>query len=374
MPRHRFTLAALATLAVPGLDVAVTRTFTGGGDGLHDAALLTDRTGADLVVRAPVDDDAAARLDAEVGGLGALTAGVRGRLPFEVPAVVGVLAAPRAVVSTYVAGARLRPAAVTAERPLVRSVARAMAAVHDLPTLPVTEAGRPEATAAACADGVRRLLARADSTGEVPLELVNRWSAAADDPALWRFRPTVVHGTLAPECLLTASPGTAEERVTGVLGWSGLAVGDPAQDLAWCLGLPAPGAAAAVLTAYGAARPRDADPGLTQRALLYAELELVRWLLHGLEARDDAVVGDAVHLLEALLAGVLEHTAGVLGDGPPRALTVAEVERMLDARAHREAPRLSTSADSRAPVAAQAARSSSTEATRSGRTTRSRAT
>ena len=70
MSRHRFTLAALATLAVPGLDVAVTRTFTGGGEGQHDAALLTDADGDHSVVRAPVDAQSAARLTAEIEVLG----------------------------------------------------------------------------------------------------------------------------------------------------------------------------------------------------------------------------------------------------------------------------------------------------------------
>src|SRR5205823_14237861 len=98
MPRHRFTLAALATLAVPGLDVAVTRTFTGGGEAQHDAALLTDRSGTHLVVRAPVDAQAGARLAAEYRVLAALTPGARARLPFGVPTGVGVLPAPQAFV------------------------------------------------------------------------------------------------------------------------------------------------------------------------------------------------------------------------------------------------------------------------------------
>ena len=348
MPRHRFTLAALATLAVPGLDVALTRTFTGGGDGQHDAALLTDARGAHYVVRAPVDAAAAARLEAEGRALAALTPGVRARLPFAVPSVAGVLPKPRAVVSGYVAGSRLQPGAVRADSALATSIGRAIAAVHDLPTAVVADTGLPAATAADCARAVTELVRRADSCGDVPLELVNRWTAAAEDPALWRFRPAVVHGALAAECVLTGQRGAVDEQVTGVLGWAALAVGDPAQDLAWSLGLPNPGAAVAVLDAYDAARPQDADPALRQRALLYAELELVRWLLFGLERRDPAITDDAVQMLEALLASVLEHTAGSLGNDRSRPLSVAEVERMLDARHD-------------APVVAHASRSSSAE-------------
>ena len=357
MTRHRFTLAALATLAVPDLDVVVTRTFTGGGDGQHDAALLTDRSGRHLVVRAPVRAEAALRLETEGRALDALTPGARARLPFGVPAVLGVLPSPRAVVSGYVDGAPLKPGAVGPDGDLVRSVARAIAAVHDLPTSLVADAGLPALTAAQCGRAVEALVERADSTGDVPMELIARWSAAAADPALWRFRPTVVHGALAPECVLVG-PRSAPEAVTGLLGWSQLAVGDPARDLAWCLGLPVPGAAAALLGAYAAARPRAADPALAQRALLHAELELVRWLLHGLETRSTAVVDDAVGLLDALLSSVLEHSAETLAGAAPPVLTVAEVERMLDARAQRDVPRPSAS---RTPVDAHAARSSAAE-------------
>ena len=355
MPRHRFTLAALATLAVPGLDVAVTRTFTGGGEGQHDAALLTDREGDHLVVRAPVDAQAAARLTAEVAVLAVLTPGVRARLPFAVPSGRGVLPAPHAVVTTYLPGVRLQPAAVGADSALAASIGRAIAAIHELPTAVVAEAGLPVATAADCVRGVEELIARADSTGEVPLELINRWSAAAADPTLWRFRPCVVHGGLAAESLLVSPREDPDHRVTGVLGWAGLQVADPARDLAWVLGLPATGAAGTVLDTYAMVRGRDADPAIARRALLYAELEIARWLLHGVERNDAGIASDAVQMLEALLASVLEGTAGTLVGERGPTLTVTEVERMLDARRQRAA------SASRAPLAAQASRSSSGE-------------
>lgn len=355
MPRHRFTLAALATLAVPGLEVAVTRTFTGGGDGQHDAALLTDAAGDHLVVRAPVDEQAGARLTAEIAVLAALTPGVRARLPFAVPSTVGVLPAPQAVVSTYLPGVRLQPASVGAGSALAASIGRAIAAIHELPTAVVADAGLPVATAAECVKGVEELIARADSTGDVPLELIDRWTAAAADPTLWRFRPCVVHGGLAAESLLTTPKEDLDGRVTGVLGWAGLQVGDPARDVAWVLGLPAAGAAGSVLDTYTAVRGRGSDPAIARRALLYAELEIARWLLHGADRGDVVVADDAVQMLGALLASVLEGTGGTLVGERLPTLTVTEVERMLDARRQRAA------GASRAPLAAHASRSSSAE-------------
>lgn len=355
MPRHRFTLAALATLAVPGLDVVVTRTFTGGGDGQYDAALLTDRDGHHSIVRAPVDAQSGARLTAELAVLAALTPGVRARLPFSVPSSRGVLPAPHAVVTGYLPGVRLQPATVEAGSALAESIGRAIAAVHELPTAVVADAGLPVATAAGCVRGVEELIARADATGEVPLELISRWSAAAADPTLWRFRPCVVHGGLAAESLLVSAKDDPDPRVTGVLGWAGLQVADPARDLAWVLGLPAPGAASTVLDTYSAVRSRDSDPAIARRALLCAELEIARWLLHGVDRGDDAVAADAVQMLEALLAAVLDGTAGTLVGERLPTLTVTEVEGMLDARRQR------TASASRAPLAAQAARRSSAE-------------
>ncbi|MGT2424921.1 phosphotransferase [Amnibacterium kyonggiense] len=355
MPRHRFTLAALATLAVPGLDVAVTRTFTGGGEGQYDAALVTDAGGEHLVVRAPVDPQAAARLTAEVDVLEVLTPGVRARLPFAVPSTKGVLPAPHAVVTSYLPGVRLQPGAVGAESALAGSIGRAVAAIHEVPTAVVADAQLPVATAADCLRGVEDLIERAGSTGDVPLELIDRWSAAAEDATLWRFQPCVVHGGLAAESLLVSPKEDPDSRVTGVLGWAGLQVGDPARDLAWVLGLPETGAAATVLDTYTAVRGRNADTALTRRALLYAELEIARWLLHGVERRDAVITDDAVQMLGALLASVLDGTAGTLVGERQPTLTVAEVERMLDARRQR------ASSASRAPLAAHASRSSASE-------------
>jgi macrolide phosphotransferase len=162
-----------------------------------------------------------------------------------------------------------------------------------------------------------------------------------------------VHGGLAAESLLVTPKEDPDSRVTGVLGWSGLQVGDPARDLAWVLGLPVPGAAGTVLDTYTAVR--GADPAIARRALLYAELEIARWLLHGVDRRDAGIRSDAGQMLDALLASVLEGTAGTLVGERLPTLTVTEVERMLDARRQRGA------SASRAPLAAQASRSSSVE-------------
>src|SRR3954471_8539032 len=107
MARHHFTLAALATNAVPGLEVAAAQPFTGGGTGAFDAALITSAAGGHLVVRVPLRAAAARTAAAEARALAALRPGVRHRLPFEVPAVHGLLAGATglpAFVTSYVPG------------------------------------------------------------------------------------------------------------------------------------------------------------------------------------------------------------------------------------------------------------------------------
>jgi aminoglycoside phosphotransferase (APT) family kinase protein len=330
MARHRFTLAALATSAVPGFEVASAQAFTGGGHGDHDAALLTGRDGSHTVVRVPTSAQAARRLLGEVRALTALTAGTRSRLPFAVPVVRGTADPPPTVVTDYVPGSRLRLDAVTAGSRLAASIGQAIAAVHALPTGVVADAALPVAGAG---DGVRQVaqvMDRAARTARVPAPLLDRWEAAIDDPSLWRYQPTVVHGSLGAESVLTASRGTPDDAVAGILGWADLQVADPAKDLAWVLGLPLEGATAAVFAAYSAARHGEVDRELRQRAMLHAELELARWLVYGVEADRSDVVEDATRMLATLHRRVQDDTAGSLEHKPLPTLSLDEVERMLD--------------------------------------------
>jgi aminoglycoside phosphotransferase (APT) family kinase protein len=265
-----------------------------------------------------------------VRALQALTPGARGRLPFAVPEVRGVGEHPLTVVTRYLPGSRLRLAHVRAGSDLAVSLGAAVAAVHALPTAVVSEAGLPVLGPGDAQRIARDLVERAAATGRVPGELLARWRDAAGDAALWRFQPVVVHGALDADALLTAERGAPDERLVGVLGWSGLEVGDPARDLAWALALPGAGAAADVLAAYAAARHGTADRELSRRAMLHGELELARWLLHGVESGSTAVTDDAVRMLEGLSARVRADAAGSLGHEAPPVLSVAEVEQMLE--------------------------------------------
>ena len=176
---------------------------------------------------------------------------------------------------------------------------KALGEIHELPTTVISEAGMPVYDA----EEVRRrwlsLLDDTAATGRTPPALLGRWEQALEDTALWRFRPTVVHGDLAEENVLVAG-GT----VVAVRGWSQAHVGDPAEDLAWVYSSAPVDCLDSIEDAYDIARSEGVDRHLRERAELVSELSLARWLLHGVRTGDKPVINDAVAMLEDLAAQV----------------------------------------------------------------------
>ncbi|WP_207904581.1 phosphotransferase [Agromyces fucosus] len=302
------------------------RAHTRRSHGAYDAVLLHSTDDRMLVLRVPRSQAAESEQSADLVALRALTPGIRSRLPFALPEVVGQapIDGTRAVVTTFVPGAARSADELTEHDGIATSVGLALAAVHALPTGFIADAGLPRQTADESHDAVVELIDRAADTGHLPAALLRRWEEATDDAALWRFRPTVVNGALAADSLLVDG-----DTVTGLIGWSALAQGDPARDLHWLL--TSRGAAAErALDAYFGARAGEADSHLPQRALLYGELELAKWLLHGVEVRDDAIIADAVGLLDGLVESVHDRSSEPLSPETGPILTVGDVERMLD--------------------------------------------
>lgn len=303
MPRSPLALAALATVAVPGLDAFDVRRPAHPAAGV-DTAVVIDATGRRWVVRAPQDPAAGAALEAEVALLQSLVTHVDGGdLPFDVPRPGGFAPLPeggRAVVHPQLRGRPLRLELLGPGPGLAASVGRAIAALHELPVSLVEDAGLPVYDAEAYR---QRRLAEVDEaarTGHVPTALLRRWERALEDVAMWRFRPTVVHGDLSAEHVLCSGA-----EVSGVLGWSEAKVADPADDLAWLLVAAPQEGVDPILEAYNLRRTELSDRHLAARALLAGELALARWLLHGVRADDASIVDDAT----AMLADLAEHTA-----------------------------------------------------------------
>jgi len=325
MARTQLTLAALATSAVPGLDVAYARKHSAGAHGLFDSALVIDKGGRALIIRVPTSQSAETEQSADLVALRALTIGNRSRLPFDVPEYVGQspIQGTRAVVYELLGGDSFDADALTGHEGVSGSIGRAIAAIHSLPSAFIGTAGLPQHSAEECRKDVIDLIDRAALTGYLPAALLRRWEQATDDDALWQFAPAVVHGSLSADSFLVT-----DDAVSGILGWSGLAVGDPARDLHWLLAARGDAAELAI-TAYSTAR-QGSDTHITQRAMLYAELELARWLLHGASSHDQSIVDDAVVMLDALVDTVHSHTQQPLSPETGPIMTVGDVENMLD--------------------------------------------
>ncbi|TAM68464.1 MAG: macrolide 2'-phosphotransferase [Microbacteriaceae bacterium] len=328
MARSHLTLAALATSAVAGLDVAGTRSYSYGGHGDYDAALLNGRDGRQLIIRVPTSQAAETEQSTDLVALSALTAGIRGRLPFDVPTFAGQapVGGTRAVVYDFLPGGKVAVEDIQAgDDGLAGSIGRAIAAIHSLPTGFVGEAGLPVLASADSHSSALAVIESAAATGLLPAALRDRWREAASDNAVWQFQPVVINGALSADSLLIA-----DEAVAGVLGWSALSVGDPARDLHWLLGMRGD-AAESALGAYGAARQVTTDRQFIRRAMLYAELELARWLLHGRELHDQSIVDDAVAMLASLADTVHSDSAAPLSPETGPIMAVTDVEAMLAA-------------------------------------------
>jgi macrolide phosphotransferase len=327
MARSHLTLAALATSAVAGLDIVQASAF-GGGGGDFDCALLTGRDGRHWLVRVPRNERAEAEQSADLVALRALSAGVRTRLHFSVSAFAGQtpINGTRAIVYEFVYGTKVPLAALDVAQ--ATSIGRATAAIHALPTSFIADSGLPVFTALECLRSAVSIIDRSAATGLMPASLLSRWESAAEDTRLWQFQPTVINGSLSAESLLFGG-----NEVTGVLGWHELRVGDPARDLAWLLGCPDETVPEAAIDTYNEARG-GGDRQVRQRAMLYSELELAKWLLHGTELRSTEIVDDAVELLAGLADSVRRDVLHPIGPQTIPTMAVADVESMLARAEH----------------------------------------
>lgn len=290
---------------MPGLDAFdVRRPARPGTD--YDTAVVIDSTRQRWVVRAPQHPAAGAALEAEVVLLSLLAPEVAaGRLPFALPVPAGFAHLPeggRATVHAEIPGQSLGLEHLQPGPGLAASLGRALAALHELPTSIVEDAGLPVYDASAYRQRRQAEVDEAARTGKVPPALLRRWESRLEDVALWRFRPTVVHGDLSVDRVLVSG-----DAVTGILHWGDACVADPADDLAWLLVASPSDAADSIMEAYQLRRTELIDPHLVDRALLAGELALARWLLYGVRTNDAEIIDDAV----AMLVDLDDHTRAV---------------------------------------------------------------
>lgn len=293
--RSPLTLAALTTVAVPGLDVHDVIALPAVDSGFDEAVVI----GANRerwIVRSPSTAAAGATLEGEVALLASFGPHIAaGTLPFAVPAPVGFAPLPeggRAVVFRELAGTPVQVQHLRAGPGLAAALGRSLAALHELPTELVETAGLPSYTAAEYRERKQAEVDEAAKTGRIPARLLRRWENALENVAMWRFQPTIVHGDINSDTVLVD-----RAQVKSVLNWGNCKVADPADDLSWLLVAAPEGATESILESYQMHRTESSDKHLVDRALLDSELALARWLLHGVRNGLSGVVNDAVEML-----------------------------------------------------------------------------
>jgi aminoglycoside phosphotransferase (APT) family kinase protein len=337
MAKSPLILAALANDAVPHLDIKDAKKLTTGASGAFDSAILTTTDGEHLVVKVPNSAAAGTEQAVELQALKAL-ASSRESLPFAITSLAGETRDDRGAavyIFDFLYGNSIDVTTVAPEGHLAESIGKAIAAIHNLPTSVVEDAHLPVFDPAALVRARIAELDRAVATGKIPSVLLQRWQDALEDADLFRYLPTVVHGALSGETVLEQ-----DQEVSGVLAWSSLKISDPAEDFAWIFGANAIELNDAVMLAYSIER-RLSDQTIRSRATLYSELEMARWMLHGVTKADPEIIEDAAQMLEQLAAEVSEGVVRPLITSAASAVAIqnileedafipAAVDRILD--------------------------------------------
>lgn len=311
MGKSPLILAALASDAMPGVSFTSAVTLGGSVRSPFDSALLTSSDGEHFVVRMPTTQAATLELATEIQALRALGPVARKTLEISISRPVaaskGIDGKPIAVFE-YVEGGPIDLDRTRSDSPLLGEIGRTIGRIHQIDPSAIMDAGLPNYS---IEDVLASRIAEFDrfaETGKVPAKLLQRWESALDDVSLFRFNPTVVHGSIDGDSLLEQ-----DGKVSGLLHWSKLRVSDPAEDLVWVAGAAYPDVVEAVFSAYRSEQS-NFDLGLAQRAQLYSELDIARWLLHGISKNDPETIADG----EAMLIALEENlTAGELPDLKP---------------------------------------------------------
>lgn len=290
-------LAALATVAVPGLKVAAVRPREH-SDEVSSTTGIVDTRGNRWTVTCPHDTIGGLDLQAQQAVLARLAkAADYRRIPFDVPRPAGSCLTDdgqRVLVHKDLGGHQMREEDFDDPFVLPVSLARSLAALHNLPCLIYTGADLPSHDAAECR---RRHLAVLDEAARetlIPANLWDRWENALENVSLWRFPTTPIHGDLNTSCIFVD-----RGSVLAMTGFHGAHVGDPATDLSWVLARAGTEFLTHFREAYSMER-RATDLHVFTRAQLISELALVRWLLHGVHAQDRDIIRDARTMIEDL--------------------------------------------------------------------------
>jgi macrolide phosphotransferase len=291
MSHQTLMLAAHASAAVPDMQLVRTTSYNLPG---VEAAVGWDESGEAWLIELPQTDEAESRQRDRVAGARAIGDGLRSRLPFDAPRVEGTTTVQGRTLSVgkFLPGDRVRTEKTTPD--VAEKIGQAIAHLHQIPASALYDQGRPVLSSNDSMRKATSIVDRAAQTTLLPKALLRRWEAAYEDHDLWQFEPTIIHGALHLGAFLVDAG-----EVAAVTGWREFGVGDPARDLAWFTTPQMTDKMEPGRTRYLDTRS-DADRRIFQRARFWAELDIARWLLHGIDHRNEKIVDEATQLINEL--------------------------------------------------------------------------
>ena len=269
-----------------------------------ESAILTDSDGIQVIVRAAKDAKGNLELATDTQAIRAVRNA--GPLPFNVPNLVAEGSEPTGKtvqIVDFIYGTHLDFEDLRAEDPITASVGKALAAIHSLSRESIARSGMPDRNASEIRELRISELDRAASTGRVPATLLQRWESALEDLNLFRFQPTVIHGNFVGANVLELG-----DEVSGVIAWSNLCIGDPAEDFVAFAALPTPEVIQSLKESYFE-KFAEIDSNLAQRATLYSELAVASYLVSSISNSNEDEASWAVSELETIAALVEDGSA-----------------------------------------------------------------
>lgn len=357
-----YELAALATVAVPRLEVAGLRPPQFSDEVLSVTGLI-DTSGDRWMVVCPHDTVGGLDMEAQNAVLERLgKAHDFSKIPFEVPRPAGFTRTPegdRVMVHRDLGGHVMETSDFDDPHLLPASLGNALASLHNLPELIYTGVNLPAYSAIECRDRHQAVLDEAAQEVVIPANLWDRWEESLENLSLWRFLPSPIHGDLS-ETSIHVDHG----RVCALTGFSSAHVGDPAVDIAWVFARASDEFLERFHEAYQQTRS-EKDLHLLERAELLSELAVVRWLVHGLHSGDSDIVDEARAMLAELSASVGESTPK-RAEEPAKAATDSSTAEEKSSSQREDTPLRTTESSPESPLATQAARSDASTGTSEG--------
>lgn len=348
-----YELAALATVAVPRLEVAGLRPPQFSDEVLSVTGLI-DTSGDRWMVVCPHDTVGGLDMEAQNAVLERLgKAHDFSKIPFEVPRPAGFTRTPegdRVMVHRDLGGHVMETSDFDDPHLLPASLGNALASLHNLPELIYTGVNLPAYSAIECRDRHQAVLDEAAQEVVIPANLWDRWEESLENLSLWRFLPSPIHGDLS-ETSIHVDHG----RVCALTGFSSAHVGDPAVDIAWVFARASDEFLERFHEAYQQTRS-EKDLHLLERAELLSELAVVRWLVHGLHSGDSDIVDEARAMLAELSASVGESTPKRT-EKPAKAASDSSISEEKSSSQSKDTPLRTTESSPESPLATQAARS-----------------